>query len=113
MDPLDALRADLDAYIRGQRYQHNKASSAKTRSHRVMSPLQFPHASTIPPSVAAPAVSPAGPMFSPVATHEASGVAGDAGFFPSVFLKQASTPPHLSAFTTADFRAWLLDFLHC
>jgi hypothetical protein len=49
-------------------------------------------------------------MFSPVATHDASGVAGDAGFFPSVFLKQASTPPLLSTFTTADFRAWLLDF---
>ena len=61
-------------------------------------------------SVFQSAVSRVGPIFSPVATHEASGVVGDAGFFSSVFLKQASLPPLLSTFTTADFRAWLLEF---
>ena len=45
----------------------------------------------------------------PVATHEASGAPASHGF-PSVFLKQASTPPFLEAFTPAEFRAWLFDF---
>ena len=38
MDLLDGLRADLDAYIRGQQHQHKKASSStKTRSPRIFS----------------------------------------------------------------------------
>ena len=102
MDPLDVLRADFDAYIQGQRRQHSKTSSStKARSTRVMSPPLI--------SPAPPAVSRAGPIFSPVATHEAWGVAGDTGF-PSVFLKQASIPPLLAAFTPAEFRAWLIEF---
>jgi hypothetical protein len=102
MDPMSVLRADLDAYIKGQRRQHSKTSSStKSRSTKVMS------SPSLPP--APPAVSRVGPICSPVATHEASGVVGDAGF-PSVFLKQASVPPLLANFTQTEFRAWLLEF---
>ena len=86
MDALDVFRADLDAFMQEQRRHHTNASSfTKARSTRVMSP---------PSSLAQapPAVSRAGPFFSPVATptfspvapHEAESLVGDIDF-PSFF----------------------------
>ena len=110
MDPLDVLRADLDAFMQEQRRHQTKASSStKARNTRVMRPASHPPA---PPAIsrAGPFFSPvATPTFSPVAPHEAENLVGDIGF-PSFFKKQASVPPTLTAFTSAEFRAWLIEF---
>jgi hypothetical protein len=109
-DSLEALRAELNAYFRGQRFDRNKTSSSpKTRSTRVMSSTSLPQAPPVVSHAGMPFTPVAPPLFSPAATHEASGAPASHGF-PSVFLKQASTPPFLEAFTPTEFRAWLFEF---
>jgi hypothetical protein len=74
-----------------------------------MSSTSLPQAPPVVSHAGMPFSPVAAPIFSPVATHEAAGATASHGF-PSVFLKQASTPPFLEAFTPPEFRAWLLDF---
>ena len=100
-DSLETLRAEIKAYFRGQ---NKTSSSTKTRSTRVMSPASLPQAPPVVSHAEMPFSPVAAPIFSPAATHEAAGVPASHGF-PSVFLKQASTPPFLEAFTPPEFRA--------
>ena len=81
-------------------------ASVKPKKNRVMSFSTLPRAPVFTPgNVSSTATS--APTTSPVSAHEAHALTDP---MPSIFMKQASIPPPLVAFTPTAFRVWLIDF---